>query len=268
MKWILPCQLSIICGWFTSCGLVELQMWGHWAGSLQSQVWSGRTCVLYYTVLWEGDSILSRVKLAQKRFRHFTELKLIPLGLLAPCRINQMALHGASPSLAQLAWRRGKESDWHSVIAHRTFSMSLCCFPAAFLVQGIIAKRQNGTIVQSQCGSGAAPELIPTARAGVWDRHNWMALLKSAGLYLPCWLCQPCWSSTVFVSRPFNYFGYFRYPCPPYLWPADAKFLSETRLGFGDTYRLMFGKEMLFLSENPSFWLKSAYLLNGSILLV
>jgi len=58
--------------------------------------------------------------LAQKQFRQFREPKLIPLGLPAPCRVNQMALHGASPSLARLV---GGEVgfDWHSVIAHRAF---------------------------------------------------------------------------------------------------------------------------------------------------
>lgn len=146
--------------------------------------------------------------------------------------------------------------------------MSLRCFPAVLLVQGIIAKKQNETNVQSQCGSGAVPELTHTAGAGVWDRDNRMALLTSAGVYLPCWLCQPRWPLTVFVSCPFNSFGYLRYPCFPYLWPADAKFLSETRLAFGDTYRRMFGKEMLFLSEKPNFWLKYVCLLNGNILLV
>lgn len=32
-----------------------------------------------------------------------------------------MALRGASPSVAQLAWREGKEFDWHNMIAHGAF---------------------------------------------------------------------------------------------------------------------------------------------------
>jgi len=50
--------------------------------------------------------------------------------------------------------------------------MSLRCFPAVLLVQGITTKRQNGTNVQSQRGSAAVPEAIHSAIAGVWDRDS------------------------------------------------------------------------------------------------
>lgn len=61
------------------------------------------------------------------------------------------------------------------------FSMSLCCFPAVLIVQGIIAKRQNGMNIHSQHWSDAMPKLIHTATVTVWDRGNWIALLRSAG---------------------------------------------------------------------------------------
>lgn len=49
-----------------------------------------------------------------------------------------------------------------------SFSMPLCCFLAALLVQGIIDEIQSGNTVQSQHGSSAVPKLVHTAGLGVW----------------------------------------------------------------------------------------------------
>lgn len=128
----------------------------------------------------------------------------------------------------------------------------MCCFPAVLLVQGIIAKMQTGTAVQSQQGSSSMPELVHTAGVGVWDRGTLRALIKSPLVHLPYWLHQT-WYWLSFISFLFNSFVYLRYPHPPYLWSADERFLSETRLDFEESYQLMFGEEMLFLSKKPNF---------------
>lgn len=149
-----------------------------------------------------------------------------------------------------------------------SLSTSLHCFPAALLVQGIIIKRQNGTNAESQRGSGAVPKLIRAARLGAWDRHNWVALLKSPGVYLPCQLCShDCHrlSMSCACSILLNISG-----IPILLICGQLtlnSFLKQSWV-FGDTYQLRLGKEILFLSENVNFWLKYVYLLSGNILLV
>lgn len=122
--------------------------------------------------------------------------------------------------------------------------MPLCCFPAVLLVQGIIAKMEKRNCCTEQChawtgthcwsGSlgqrhlkGSAKVLWSTCLVG-YTRHDTDSLLL------------------------FTYFVYLRYPHPHYLWSAD-KFLSEIKLGVGDTFQLTFGGEMLFLSKNSNF---------------
>lgn len=126
-----------------------------------------------------------------------------------------------------------------------SFSMPPCCFPAVLLVQGIIARMQSGTAVQSQHG--------PVQCLNCWSRNLGQRHLKGSAKVncgLPALLVTPDMNSGSLISSLFNYFVYLRYP---YLWSADDKFLSETRLGFGNTYQLMFGEEMLFLSKNSNF---------------
>lgn len=121
-------------------------------------------------MLWEGGYIVFRVKLAQKLTRSLNQYHLA-------------SLHHAESSkwlcmeLVQ-AWRGWLGEEVKSLICmawyltELSLSVSLHCFPAALLVQGIIAKSQNGANAESQHGSGAVPNLICAARLGAWDRHS------------------------------------------------------------------------------------------------
>lgn len=217
-------------------------------------------------MLWEGGYIVFRVKLAQKLTRSLKQYHLASLHHAESskwlCMELVQAWHGwlgeEVKSLIYMAW----------YLIELSLSMSLLCFPAALLVQGIIAKSQNGANAESQHGSGAVPNLIRAARLGTWDRHSWMALFESPGVYLPCWLCShnSCQLSMSHAcSILLNISG-----IPILVTCGQLMLNSFMKQGWvsGDTYWLIMGKEMLLLSENVNFWLKYVYLLSVSILLV
>lgn len=78
-----------------------------------------------------------------------------------------------------------------------SFSMPPCCFPAVLLVQGIIARMQSGTAVQSQHG--------PVQCLNCWSGNLGQRHLKGSAKVncgLPALLVTPDMNSGSLLSHP------------------------------------------------------------------